>query len=138
MFPPLFTAGLGWAGLGWAGLGWAGLGWAGLGWAGLGWAGLRVLIKFSRILRCRLVLIFCPRLRYLGCSLALVSSVYFGPKHCYVLRPWQFLDKMSLFIRFFPKSQKTTIFRPKYFDNELKFRPKRDFNKAHVQLVGCH
>ena len=49
---------------------------------------------------------------------------------------------MSLFIRFFPKvTENDDLIQTeilKYFDNELKFRPKRDFNTAHVQLVGCH
>ena len=53
------------------------------------------------------------------------------------------VDKMSLFIRFFPKVTENDDLQTeilKYFDNEreLKFRPKRNFNTAHVQLVGCH
>ena len=110
----------------------------------LGWAKSINQILDLRLFRCSLNLLSSSSIS-LGCSLALVSSVYFGPKHCYVLRPWQFLDKTLLFIRFFPKSQKTTILILqteilKYFDNEReqKFRPKRDFDRAHVQLVGCH
>ena len=52
--------------------------------------------------------------------------------------PGNSLIKCHFLSVFSPKSQKTTFEILKYFDNELKFGPKRDFNTAHVQLVGCH
>ena len=108
MFPPLFTAG----------------------------AGLRVLIKFLRLFRCSLNLLSSSSIS-LGCSLALCPVFILGLNIAMYLGP----GKMSLFIRFFPKVTENDDLQTeilKYFDNELKFRPKRDFNTAHVQLVGCH